>query len=90
MSKQNAGYIKGLRALPVQGSGTRIVPHDELVALLADPGMRDAIDTIERVTGSESGVKQVVRRQLRHDITAAQAVAVNKKAIDMSASLSGK
>lgn len=73
-----------LNTLPKPGDGRRIVPVDELVALVADPQVQDAINMIERVQGCETAIKQVIRTQLHHDIAAMTAVAVNKRAIDLA------
>lgn len=82
---KSSGFLQELNELPTPGSGMRIVPTDELVALLADPAMQDAITLIERAAGAESGIKRAVRTQLRHDLPSYLAAETNAKAIRLAA-----
>ena len=56
--------------VPDEGSGTRIVPPEELVRMLNDNlKLRDAVDRIEKhdFGGRPSGIKQLVRKQCVDD-----------------------
>jgi hypothetical protein len=67
------------------GKGSRIVPEKELFAMLeANPGMRKAISIVEKVYGSETGLRRAVRKQMKHDRISSIHAAVNKRAIDLT------
>lgn len=72
------------RTLPDGKDGRRILSPQELFALVSDPQMQEAIDLVERVTGSETAVKKAVRSQFRNDYVSKLAIKAQKRAIDLA------
>lgn len=70
--------------VPEKNSGTRIVPIEELVELLKNPKLQEAVDRIEKhdFEGKPSGIKQVLRKQIKDDIATRLRVKSNKMVID--------
>lgn len=62
-----------LTELPDGTDGRRLVPPAELIDMMRDPAMRDAIDTIERASGRQTAIRSIIRHQIAGDIQALHA-----------------
>ena len=74
------------KTLPDGKDGRTLLTPKELFALLQDPQMREAVDLVERVTGSETAVKAAVRTQFKNDFVSKLAIKAQKRAIDLAIS----
>ena len=76
-----------MNRVPEPGSGTRVVPMEELAGMMASsPAMRKAVGLVERVYECETGIKRAMRKQLTHDRESALQAAATKRAIDLGLS----
>lgn len=74
------------RTLPDGKDGRKLLTPRELFTLMEDPKMRDAVDLVERVTGSETAVKKAVRSQFRNEYVSQLAIKTQMRAIDLAVS----
>ena len=73
---------------PYEMSGTpkknRLVPPKELLELLnGDPGLRKAVDTVEKIEGKPRAVTMMVVNMLKHHRETDMYVEAQKRAIDL-------
>lgn len=72
-----------LHDLPDGSDGRRIVPVEELIAMLnASPELRECVDMVERATGRTTAVKRAVHKQMVTDIQSDMRAAAARKAIE--------
>jgi hypothetical protein len=70
--------------LPTGQDGRRLVPVSELVQMLHDPAVREAIGTMERIAGRETALRRIVRTGLRNELIARQHAAHQARLIDLA------
>ena len=71
-----------IRAGEPVGAGCRVIPPQELAIMALDPAFQAAVDLIERVQEKETGIKRMIRKQLRHDLMMNETLFRNKRLID--------
>jgi len=71
-----------IRAGEPVGAGCRVIPPQELAIMALDFDFQAAVDLIERVQGKETGIKRMIRKQLRHDLMMNETLFRNKRLID--------
>lgn len=69
---------------PDPDSGTRVLPPEEIAALLNNSKFREAVDVCERVEGHEKGVRAMARAACKHIRRFDMHAAEQKRVIDMA------
>jgi hypothetical protein len=73
-----------MRELPTGVDGRRLVSSREIVEMLRDPKMRDAVDLIERASGRETAIKRMLRKQFTRDRVACEHERHERRLIELA------